>query len=298
MMAIHRGKKGTSVRGIILAAMVLVTVCSGAPCFADGFGSLFLPAGTMRAIESVFGPIFPANGIATTFRSELGTGIASGSTISATFTGPDGVARDLRGVSFLESNPFVYDLYANLRLWRFALRGTFTNFEDVSQKIDFAKVDLTGFWLRGQFDAVQLCWLSAGVMGDVYFTEPRFQGTVFENTGGLLTPKFTDLDIKGDRPTTYGVYLRYVPPEILNFPMHFEAFGRRPWSGSKIKSWGFAFVFRPQIYRFDLAARVLFEKTYMQFENSNPPIAPNGVPQKWDVDMGWNLYGIEAAVYF
>jgi hypothetical protein len=298
-MLIHRSKKVTGVRGVILLAAVLVTVWGQAPCFADGFASSLCSSGTVRTLESIFGPIFPCGGIGTTFRSELGTGLLTASAENATLTGPDGVVRDLRGVSFLDKYPVLFNYYANLRLWRFGLRGTFTNFEDVSGKIRFAKADFTGFSLRGQFDAIQTCWCSAGLMATGYFTEPQFQGLVVQfdpNTGAYRLPD--ERDIKGDRPITYGVYLRYVPPEIFNFPMHFEAFGALPLKGStKLKSFGVAFVFRPQIYRFDLAARLIFDKAYMKFENTNVQLF-NNIPEKWQVDMNWNFYGAEVAAYF
>ncbi len=59
--------------------------------------------------------------------------------------------------------------------------------------------------------------------------------------------------------------MRYVPPEIIGFPVHFEAWFKLPYKGAKLKSYGASLVFRPQIYRFDLCARLMYEKKYLKF---------------------------------
>src|SRR5208283_5950873 len=76
------------------------------------------------------------------------------------------------------------------------------------------------------------------------------------------------IDLIGNRPTTLGAYLRYVPPEILVFPVHVEAKYKVPLSGSKLTIYGASLAFRPQIYRFDLSCKVILEKTHLKFQDN------------------------------
>ena len=111
------------------------------------------------------------------------------------------------------------------------------------------------------------------------------------------------IDLKGDRPITWGTYLRYVPPEIFGFPLHLEARYLVPLKGSKLTIYGASLVFRPQIYRFDVSCKLLAEMNHLKFQNETQAFtaAPQQflLPlQNWEVDMEWKYFGIEFAVYF
>ena len=296
--------------GTLLGVVTLV-LCLPAMCLADGYAAALVPTGLVSAFESVCGPIFPEKGLASTFRSEFGTSVIGASIDGANLTGAVLTERDLRVVSYLDTSALGYDFYADVRLWRFGLRTEYSNFQTRSRYVDFARFDLSGLRLRGTFDVVQFCWLALGASADFLFIDPTFQGSMFTSASDPPAPPVpvtATLDLKGKRPVTVGAYLRYVPPEILNMPMHFEAFGNLPWKGSRLKSYGCAFVFRPQIYRFDLAARLLVEKVYLKFQNepldqiagpAPPPPLPASIGfQNWELDMEWTKFGIEVAAYF
>ncbi|MBI5569947.1 MAG: hypothetical protein HY914_08390 [Desulfomonile tiedjei] len=291
-------------RGTLLGVVMLV-LCVPTACLADGYAAALVPTGLVSAIESVVGPIFPEKGFGSTFRSEFGTSVIGASIDGAKLTGDQLKERDLRRVSYLDVNPLGYDFYADLRLWRFGLRTEYSNFQARSNRVDFARFDLSGLRLAGTFDVIQFCWLAFGASADFLFIDPTFQGSLISNVTTTPTT-ITTIDLKGKRPVTVGAYLRYVPPEILNMPVHVEIFGKIPWKGSKLKSYGGALVFRPQIYRFDLAARLLVEKTYLKFtDEPMEQVSALGVPaptdlgfQNWELDMEWTKFGFEVAAYF
>ncbi len=89
--------------------------------------------------------------------------------------------------------------------------------------------------------------------------------------------------------------LRYVPPEIIGIPMHVEAYYNLPLAGSRLTFYGGSLVFRPQIYRFDLAAKVGLERTYLKFSQSRENALPS---QNWEIDMEWDMFKFEVAAYF
>jgi hypothetical protein len=285
-------------RGIFAAALTLI-VLGQAWAFGEGFASALCSSSMLKSIESVTGPLFPCGSIATTFRSEWGAGIVNAGVAGAKLTGSNLASIvDLRETAYLESNAFLVDFYANLRLWRFGLRGGYAFHEARSRKIDFTKIDLSAYSVRGEFDLVQNCWLAVGPSVDYYFSDPSFQGSFQPIPGGAT---YT-LDVRGDRPIALGGYMRYVPPEIIGWPVHFEAWFKMPFKGAKLKSYGASLVFRPQIYRFDLCARLMAEKKYLKFgkepdsdyHQSNNFLAPH----KWEVDTEWDFLGVEVAAYF
>jgi len=108
--------------------------------------------------------------------------------------------------------------------------------------------------------------------------------------------------IRGKRPVTMGYYGRYIPPEILGFPMYFESFLNYRVQGSQLMSFGASLVFRPQIYRFDILCRLKFQRLALKFaEETTSSVGPNEsftVPQTWEIDAAWNLYGLEFGIYF
>jgi len=241
----------------------------------------------------------------------VGTGVRLGDVVSAKLTGASQGELSLRTSSYLDESPLRYDTYAILRFWRFGARGVYTNAETRSRRVNGARVDFSGLILGGDFDSVQFQWLTLGTSIDFYFIDPRFQGvfatTPLDPTGNLNN---ATIDLIGDRPITWGTYLRYVPPEILGFPVHVEARYIVPLNGSKLTIYGASLAFRPQIYRFDVSCKLLAEMTHLKFQNetqafpavtsisiSPPQITPISL-QNWELDMQWKYFGVEFSVYF
>lgn len=292
-----------SIIRIILAATFVCLVAVG-PCSAQWSGSSLNSLLSLSSLESIVGPIFPAKGLCSTFRSELGTGVRIGDVVSAKLTGAVQGELNLNETAFLDESPLRYDTYATLRFWRFGARGVYTNSETRSRRVNGGRVDFSGLTLGGDVDAVQFQWLTLGSSIDFYFINPSFQGVFIINPSNA-TGSFNNatLDLTGNRPITWGTYLRYVPPEILGFPVHVEATYKVPLQGSKLTIYGAALVFRPQIYRFDVSCRLLAEKTHLKFQNETqiftaPPLQFQLPLQNWELDMEWKYFGIEFSAYF
>lgn len=284
-----------------MLAVILVCAVGFVPCYAQSYSSSLSSLLALSSIESIVGPIFPAKGLCSTFRSEVGTGFRAGDVVSAKLTGANQGELNLRTAAFLDEGPLRYDTYAIFRFWRFGARGVYSNAETRSRRVNGARVDFSGLILGGDVDAVQFQWLTLGTSIDFYFIDPRFQGVFATNlldpTGPLNT---ATIDLKGDRPITWGTYLRYVPPEILGFPVHVEARYIVPLKGSKLTIYGASLAFRPQIYRFDLSCKLLAEMSHLKFQNETqafPTVTPISL-QNWELDMEWKYFGVEFSVYF
>ncbi|MGO9571346.1 MAG: hypothetical protein ACLP5H_27795 [Desulfomonilaceae bacterium] len=234
--------------------------------------------------------------------------------MSAKLTGANDGELNLRYAGLLDESPLRYDTYANLRFWRFGARAVYSNAETRTRRVNGGRVDFSGLILGGDFDAVQFQWLTLGTSVDFYFINPTIQGVFVANpvnNSSYLTSETVNL--RGDRPITWGSYLRYVPPEILGFPVHLEARYIVPLNGSKLTIYGASLAFRPQIYRFDLSCKVIVEKNHLKFQDNaqiqlfnvttdksgNTALtAVNTLPQNWELDMEWKYFGVEFAVYF
>ena len=300
----RRTKRTRAVKSItrVMLAAILVCAVGFVPCYAQSYGSSLSSLLALSSIESIVGPIFPAKGLCSTFRSEVGTGFRAGDVVSAKLTGANQGELNLRTAAFLDEGPLRYDTYAILRFWRFGARGVYSNAETRSRRVNGAKVDFSGLILGGDFDAVQFQWMTLGTSIDFYFIDPRFQG-VFATTPLGGSPNNATIDLIGDRPMTWGTYLRYVPPEILGFPVHVEARYIVPLKGSKLTIYGASLAFRPQIYRFDLSCKLLAEMTHLKFQNGAETLnhqLPTATlpPQTWELDMEWKYFGVEFSVYF
>lgn len=295
-----RTRTGSAVRAILAFTVLTVAsfVTTDSSVSAQSWGGGVFSLGT---VESIFGPLLPPCGIGNTFRSEISTGIAAVLLDKALLSGPSGkfdlIAKD--APNQLDEHPTRYDVNLNVRLWRFGFRGTYLNFE--SRQID--RFDFSGMVLGGDFDVVKWDWLALGAAVDFYFIDPTFRGLAFTTT--LLPPPQTYpiVDLKGDRPIQWGGYMRYIPPEILGWPMHFEAFLKVPYKKNPgLTSFGASLVFRPQIYRFDVAAKLSIEKYYFKFKNvAEVQSFPSGVlvgSQDWEMNMNWKAFCFDVAIYF
>lgn len=293
-----------SVKNRIIAPLVAVTCALVA--WAGGLESAsaqsliapFKSVVPLTGIERFIGPIFPQGGIAGTFRSELTCGyhgaVIETSRLGGPLQQPD---LDLRGHAPFDQYPGRFTIKANVRLWRFGLRAGYSHFETLGHGSFAGSFDFSGLNVGLDVDLVQFQHLAIGVAADRYFYEPSLIARDLQvDPGGTIEL----INVDGEKPATAGPYVRYVPPEILGFPVHFEAFYNVPLHGSKLLNYGVAFVFRPQIYRFDLGARFSLEKLHLSFEDDPDEIlfgfASPG--ENWEVDMEWQFYGLEMIVFF
>ncbi len=302
-MATGEKKQNLSVAARVTLVCALLFTVTVVPCYGQSLGSGLVSAFPLNSLERYIGPLLPRNGIGATFRSEICAGPGLGALQDVRLSGTDWAERQLQGWLALDEYPMRYDINSNLRFWRFGLLLGYSFFETIGHRGDpdgpggtparTGKVDISGFRLGGSCDVVQLTWLTAGVEAEHYFFEPGFSGDLDleDNTAGRLI-------VKGAQPTTVRPYLRYVPPDILGFPVHFEAFYGIPVSGAKLTSWGATLAFRPQIYRFDVAAKLTFARKHLGFETAPEFADSDFTSDRWTMDMQWNMYGLELALYF
>ncbi|HMK35812.1 MAG TPA: hypothetical protein VK463_12140 [Desulfomonilaceae bacterium] len=278
---------------LVLRVVLCVFVLMGT-AVSSVFAQSSIPG--LGTLESIIGPIFPACGIASTFRSEVGTGLSvmalnraqlSGNNLRTPFSIPSVALQDYAN---LDTSPLRYDAYVKVRLWRFGSRVQWTQFQDKSLSPDLGRYSFAGLVLGSDFDVIQHCWLVLGVRADWYLGEPSFQGVIRQPLLPLINR--LSVDLTGKRPSTIGVYARYVPPEIINIPVHAEIYYDTPLQGSALKCYGISLVFRPQIYRFDIAAKVIVEKNYLTVQDSTNAVNP------YKLETEWSRYGAEAVIYF
>ena len=183
----RRTKRTRAVKSItrVILAAILVCGVGFVPCYAQSYSSSLSSLLAVSSIESIVGPIFPAKGFCSTFRSEVGTGFRAGDVVSAKLTGANQGEVNLRTAAFLDEGPLRYDAYAILRFWRFGARGVYTNAETRSRRVNGARIDFSGLILGADFDAVQFQWLTLGASIDFYFIDPTLQGKFATN---LLDP--------------------------------------------------------------------------------------------------------------
>jgi hypothetical protein len=179
----------------------------------------------------------------------------------------------------------VYDFFAKFRAWRFAAKADYQIFEARSRRADRGGFFFNSVILSGDVDIIQGPWFAAGVRAKSFLSNPYFKFN-------QLAPA-VNVDFEASAPWTIGPYFRYVPPEIIGIPVHFEGWIDFPLKGSSYTSYAGALVFRPQIYRFDLFTRLKFERT--TFIVSGADSATN---TPWDLNLVWNLYGAEFGIYF
>jgi hypothetical protein len=297
-MARLRNLSAISALAVFLMILALHLGAWCEPCRAQSIPSVITSAIPLGGIEKYIGPILPDKGIGSTFRSEVAAAYGISFPQKATLTGSNLGKLDLLrpSVGELDAYPVSYSVYTDLRLWRLGFRAKYTDFTTRSRRVNFGRFDMTGLQLGLDFDFIQLQWLTLGASVDFNLIDPRLRGTFsIPNTANLVT-----VNLKGDNPHTVGGYARYVPPEILGFPVHVEAFLKFPLTGAKYTHMGAYAVFRPQFYRFDVAAKIGAQKKLLRFETD--PISFTGTPavtqESLKLDMDWNVLSLEMVVYF
>jgi len=275
----------------------------------------------IRSIEPYISQVFPITSWGNSFRSEWGLRFSVAEVQTARLTGSRAgmvdLSPDLEGrvllpkisdkdedkytelQPYLNGMPVRLDAYATFRLWRLAFRANYAEFTNRANLSTRGYLDLGGFSVGGDFDIMQREWLLVGLCADAYFRDPVFNGYVPYNT--VVPHDFFNGEVKGTHPVTVGYYLRYVPPEILGMPVYFETFLNYPVKGAYYASIGASLVFRPQIYRFDMLARLKFQRVNLGFdEDTMSTVGPpdNLLPQNWKIEAAWNIYGLEFGMYF
>ena len=289
---------------ILVMALTLLQVPASYAQWAGPNISSFLPLST---IEHYIGPIFWGTNMSNTFRSEFGLRFSAAEINKAQLKGSKAGAIDLspdlwvnsdvpaaaEGLldTYLNGMPLRLDAYVNFRIWRFGLRANVSDFQTRSNNPEYGSIDFSGLSAGADFDVVKMEWLTMGVATDWYFYYPVFFGYVPVNSvrawlvkpvngiGGepLLADQYDIFkgSIRGNKPVTIGTYSRYTPPEILGFPVYFESALNYSIKGSHLVSYGAALVFRPQIYRFDIALRLKFQRLHIVFdEDTKSSVGP------------------------
>lgn len=286
--------------------------CAHAQFPDSGFGSI-LP---LDSLQKFIGPLLPPGGLTSTFRSELGMegGMATlqrarvksnqygafdlvyntAESIPDLVSDPSGkTPGSERFVKYrsLDGAPSLFQFFSKTRLWRLAFNASYTSFDTLSRKSAEDGLFFSGLVMGGDIDLVRNDWLAVGASANFYFNNPRF---VFKDSSlDWYNTQRIHADFSGDSPSNIGFYLRYVPPEILNFPVHFEAHYYFPLKGSEWTSAGLSLAFRPQIYRFDLSARLIFDRQFLKFSTKDRP-----ENDQWEADFCWNIWALEFGVYF
>jgi len=282
----------------LVPAVLLLLGPGGGPCYAQSLLSSVYSAIPVDSIEKYIGPILPREGIGSTFRSEVSTGVAASSLRGAKLIGSTIGQVDLRPVMTLDGGPNRYMMNSNIRIWRFGLRCSYQFFENRSRAGNQAKFDFSGFSFGGDVDLIQHKNIMLGVGADYYAIEPQLQGRFQVIVPGL--PTDFELGLKGHKPSTAGPYVRIVPPAIIGYPLHIEAFYKFPINGSSLTSYGMAFAFRPQIYRFDLAIKIGLERAHLKFQTDPDyqSVDATSSTQNWEIDMEWEMLSLVGVVYF
>lgn len=275
----------------------------------SGLGAI-LP---LDSIQKFIGPILPPNGLSSTFRSELGFGGGLAALQRAKLTNPtygtfDLINNDAQSDPFpgqptvagtepyiknrsLDGGPSTFSLFSKTRLWRLAFNASYVSLDTLSRKSSQDGLFFSGLVMGGDIDLIRNEWVAIGASANFYFNDPRF--TFKDSSLKWDNSQTIHADFSGDAPSNIGVYLRYTPPEIWNFPLHIEAHYYAPLKGSQWTNMGVALAFRPQIYRFDLSARLKFDRQFLKFSTKDRP-----EDDQWEADFCWNIWGIDFGVYF
>jgi hypothetical protein len=226
--------------------------------------------------------------------------------VAAKLVGERTGERDLADIMPLEGAPFRYSLNTNFRIWRFGLRSSYSFFETESMAKNLGEIDFTGLSAGLDLDLIQRRSATFGLSFDHHFIHPAMSARVdylapTYNQRGELLHMAAALNFTGDKPSTFGAYVRLAPAAILGIPMHVEAYYKFPLAGpfgagSGLRQYGAWLAFRPQIYRFDLACKLGGSRTHLKFQDL--PDHASVAPEKWEVDMEWEAFGVEWSVYF
>jgi hypothetical protein len=315
-------KKATIIFCFVMALMASGWGRAEAQVPDFGLGSIV----PFKSLQTFFGPLFPATCIGDTFRSEFGVAVSvpifdkitlsgnpnnGASTIgqynynnitlvdNSPYTPPDptGTAgwEPIVMAQSLDGDPVVYDFFAKFRAWRFAGKVDYSIFESRGRRVDGSGFFFNPVILSGDVDIIQGPWFTAGICMKVYICKPYFKYyNLYPNFNSAQSdPKPINMSFEAQSPWTFGGYLRYVPPEVLGIPLHFEAYADFPVKGSPLTTLGAAVVFRPQVYRFDLFTRIKAERSILTMTGDDSNYA-----MSWNLNLRWYLYGAEFGIYF
>ncbi len=120
--------KNPTLRAAFCVVMVLGIAAS--PVFAQSF---------LSSIESIIGPVVPSCGLASTFRSEVGTALSVVKLDKLQLSDgqlPAGVSSvALQHLANLDETPLRFDAYVNFRLWRMGARAQWIQFEEEAEGV-------------------------------------------------------------------------------------------------------------------------------------------------------------------
>ncbi|MGC8602308.1 MAG: hypothetical protein ACP5VS_01320 [Desulfomonilaceae bacterium] len=332
-------KKAITIFFFIFALMASAWSQAQAQVPDFGFGSLV----PFNSLQSFFGPLLPPKGFGDTFRSEFGLGLSVAVFdkigLSGEGAGPTGSAskQTYNNISLLDNYPYsppdptqtagwepivmgqsidgeplVYDFFAKFRVWRFAANIDYCFFESRGRRTDGSGFFFNPVILSGEVDIIHGQWFSAGLSLKSFISKPNFKYYYLYPNFNSNQPGPTPINVwfEGRTPWTFGAYFRYIPPDILGFPFHVEAYADFPVKGSLLTTYGTAVVFRPQMYRFDLFSKIKAERSTFTLSSDTIPFSvntQNGNPSNypianynmsWNLNLRWYLYGVEFGIYF
>jgi hypothetical protein len=290
-----------------IQALALTMVLWVAPP-AFGQSAWYSSFGTPVALQGFsqyLGEWVAAERIGATFRSEFGTSFAATQLQGAKLTGSSTGELDLKAHMPINGAPHRYQVGGNLRLWRLGFRYEYSHFENESHVKNLGEFDFSGSRLGLDLDVIHRKNYTLGFAVDKFFAEPKLHGyfqTLYFPPNPATGAQDGTLNLTGGSPTTLGAYLRLTPTAILGYPLHIEAYYKGTPKNAPLNSetryltYGFDLVFRPQIYRFDLAWKIGLGKTHIKFA-VRPDLS--SVPtEKWEVDMDFDEFNFALAAYF
>lgn len=288
--------------------LVVITLmaCAASPAFgqSSAWFSSFAPPASLQAFSRHFGDWVAAERIGATFRSEFGTSFAATQLQGAKLTGSTTGELDLKAHMPINGAPHRYQVGTIVRLWRLGFRFDYSHFENESHVKNLGEFDFSGGRVGLDLDVLHREKYTLGFSMDRFFGEPKLHGyflTLHAPSPVTGTMDGT-LNLTGGSPTALGVYLRLTPTAIIGFPLHIEAYYKGTAKNTPLNSetrylnYGFDLVFRPQIYRFDLAWKLGLGKTHVKFA-VRPDLS--SIPtEKWEVDMDFDEFNFSLAAYF
>jgi hypothetical protein len=291
----------------MFAAVLTLIVWAACPVFGQSspWFTSFAPPTSVQSFSRYLGEWVASERIGATFRSEFGTSFAATQLCGAKLIGSTTGELDLKEHMPLNGAPHRYQVGADIRLWRLGFRFEYAHFENESHVKNMGEFDFSGSRAGLDLDVLHREKYTVGFSVDKYFGEPKLHGyiqTLYYPPNPVTGAQDGTLNLTGGSPTTLGAYLRLTPTAILGFPLHVEAYYRGTPKNTPLNSetrylnYGFDLVFRPQIYRFDLAWKLGVGKTHIKF--AVRPDLSSIATEKWEVDMDFDELNFSLGAYF